>query len=202
MGTNSPKSRDYFITINQSAKCYDNALEIVKDLNVRQYAFIVHDKDIDENGSLKAVHKHIVVELKNAISFNSIRTKFEGAHVELINQKKSAYQYLLHQSPNSKDKYQYTLDNIISNDIELIRHIIEQENVETFIEQRFLEYIAQGVRTRYSFVKRFGLMAYKTYWKVYVEMLDELNHDEEMIKDFQSIIFGRLDNEKYNCNDD
>lgn len=203
MGTNSPKNRDYFITINESAKCYDSALDIIKDLNVSLYAFIVHDKDIDEDGNLKAIHKHIVLELKNAITFNSIRNKFEGAHIELINQKKSAYQYLLHQSPRSKEKYQYTLDSIITNDVEHLKYIIESENLEQFIESRFLEYISEGINTRYAFVKRFGLTAYKNYWRAYSEMLDELRHNTDTQDDYFALLgLERIENEKYNCNDD
>ena len=77
MPSNSPRSRDYFITINQGAKSYDEALEIVKSLNTKLYAAIYHDKDIlqemDENGAItekpKRKHLHIVMELKNPISF-------------------------------------------------------------------------------------------------------------------------------------
>ena len=90
MASNSPKFRDYFVTINEGAKSYEEALEIVKNLNVKLYAAIYHDKDIlrevDENGAItekpKRKHLHIVMELKNPISFNSIQKKFEGAHIE------------------------------------------------------------------------------------------------------------------------
>ena len=79
--SNSPKYRDFFITINESAECYNDIEEIIKDLNVNVYALIVHDKDIleqtdKETGELvqipKKVHKHLMLELKNPISFNSI----------------------------------------------------------------------------------------------------------------------------------
>ena len=149
MQSNSPRSRDYFITINQGAKSYDEALEIVKSLNTKLYAAIYHDKDIlqekDENGVItekpKKKHLHIVLELKNPTSFNSIQNKFEGAHIETPRYKKSAYQYLIHNSPRSKEKYQYSPDEIISNDLKAVKFYIESEDYEIFKENMWLRYI-------------------------------------------------------------
>ena len=195
MPSNSPRSRDYFITINQGAKSYDEALEIVKSLNTKLYAAIYHDKDIlqemDENGAItekpKRKHLHIVMELKNPISFNSIQKKFEGAHIETIKYKKSAYQYLIHNSPKSKEKYQYSPDEIISNDLTAVKFAIESEDYEIFKENMWLRYMAEGTRTAYQFTKRFGLNVYKQYWKPYSEMLENLNRDEEMQHDLEAL---------------
>lgn len=195
MASNSPKFRDYFVTINEGAKCYDEALEIVKNLNTKLYAAIYHDKDIlremDENGAInekpKRKHMHIVMELKNPISFNSIQKKFEGAHIETIKYKKSAYQYLIHNSQNSKEKYQYSPDEIISNDLTAVKFAIETEDYEVFKENMWLQYMAEGTRTAYRFTKRFGLNVYKQYWKPYSEMMENLNRDEEMQQDLKDL---------------
>ena len=196
MGANSPKYRDYFITINEGAKSYEKALEIVKELNYKLYALIVHDSDVlretQEDGTItekpKKTHKHIVVELRNPISFNSMQTKFEGAHIETIKYKKSAYQYLIHNTPNAKEKYQYPLENIISNDLQAVKFAIESETFEVFKENNWLRYMAEGTRTPYQFTKRFGLNVYKQYWKPYSEMLVNLTQDEEMQYDLQEIM--------------
>ena len=195
MPSNSPRSRDYFITINQGAKSYDEALEIVKSLNTKLYAAIYHDKDIlqekDENGVItekpKKKHLHIVLELKNPTSFNSIQNKFEGAHIETPRYKKSAYQYLIHNSPRSKEKYQYSPDEIISNDLKAVKFYIESEDYEIFKENMWLRYMAEGTRTSYQFTKRFGLNVYRQYWKPYSDMLKELNVDEEMQHDLEAL---------------
>lgn len=190
--SNSPKYRDYFITINQGAECYDEALEIIKELNYKLYALITHDKDtiIDEDGTLtqKQVHKHLIFELKNPVSFNKMQERFKGAHIIIPKYKKSAYQYLVHNSPKSKgEKYQYSLDEIITNDIKQIEYIIETEDSELFKQNQFLNYIAEGTRTAYQFVKRFGLDAYKQYWKPYQDMLINLESDEEMQNDLKAL---------------
>lgn len=198
---NSPKYREFFITINKDATCYERALEIAKELNYKLYALIVHDKDklINENGEvqqdkngndlIKPTHKHLMVELKNPISFNSMQNKFQGAHIDIPKYKKSAYQYLVHNSPNSKGvKYRYDTNEIISNDLNAVKYIIETETSELFQQNRFLTYIAEGTRTPYQFVKRFGLDAYRQYWKPYSEMLSQLDTDEEMQRDLKKII--------------
>lgn len=199
----SPKYRDYFITINEGAKSYDDALEILKDLNISLYAFIIHDKDkiltIDEQGALnetpKKTHKHIVIELKNPISFNSIQNKFEGAHIETVKYKKAAYQYLIHNRPNAKEKYQYPVEDIISNNLASVKEaIIAEEGLRVFRENEFLRYICEGIRTPYQFVKAFGLNVYKQYWKSYNDLLEISKDDIEMQKDMEEI-YKQLDNE-------
>lgn len=194
---NSPKYRDYFITINEGAECYETALDIVKELNYKVYALIVHDKDKvfnEKTGEYepKKVHKHIMMELKNPVSFAKMQERFKGSHIEIPKYKKSAYQYLVHNSPLSKgEKYQYDFSEIITNAPQELKIIIESETFELFKENMFLEYIADGTRTSYQFAKRFGLNAYKQYWKVYQEMLITLNEDKEMQRDLELIIQER-----------
>lgn len=196
---NSPKYRDFFITINQEAECYENVLDIVKELNIKLYAFIIHDKDemIDENGVKtgvkKPTHKHLMMELKNPVSFNAMQNRFKGAHIDIPKYKKSAYQYLVHNSPNSRGvKYQYDTEAIISNDLQAVKYIIETETSEVFKQNMFLVYIVQGVRTAYQFVKRFGLDAYKQYWRPYSEMLANLETDEEMRADYMKLMNDQM----------
>ena len=194
MASNSPKNRDYFITINEGAESFNDIKERIGTLNFKLYAYIMHDKDVLESmdgqtGELKQTpkrkHYHLMVELKNPISFKSIQDKFPGAHIETPRYKKSAYQYLLHNSPNSKEKYQYELTEIITNSLEQVKIIIESETYEQFFENQFLRYIAQGTKTSYQFAKRFGLNAYKQYWSPYSAMLNDLSTDREMQEDLE-----------------
>ena len=195
MASNSPKYRDFFITINKDAECYENALEIVKELNYNLFAYIVHDKDyeIQDDNTLKkkAIHKHIMMELRNPVSFKRMTERFKGAHIEIPKYKKSAYQYLVHNLPSAKDKYQYDFNEIITNAPQELKVVIESETFELFKENMFLEYIADGIRTSYQFAKRFGLNAYKQYWRAYQDMLDNLYQDQEMKNDLQMILEER-----------
>lgn len=188
----SPKFRDYFITINQGAESYDNALEITKELKTKLYALIVHDKDneVTDDGDLKPkkVHKHIVLELVNPISFSSMQNKYQGAHIEVVKYKKTAYQYLIHNRPNAKEKYQYDVKDIVSNNHAAVKEAITaEEGLRLFNEREFLRYIVEGIKTPYQFVKAFGLNVYKQYWKTYQEMLIFSQTDEDMQSDMDAI---------------
>lgn len=202
MASNSPKYRDYMITANLEAECYPDVLERVKELNFKLYGAIYHDKDVQletlPDGTIKETpkrkHFHCVVELRNPISFNSMQTRFPGAHIENVHYKKSAYQYLVHNSPNSKEKYQYPLEDIISNDPQAVKFAIESETFEIFKENNWLRYMGEGTRTAYQFTKRFGLNAYKQYWKAYSDMLENLPHDQEMQADLEEVM-RQLDEE-------
>lgn len=77
----SPKYRDYFITINKSAECYEEIEQIIQTCNYKLYGLITHDKDYKvENDNLipKETHKHLMIELKNPVSFDSMKNKFKG----------------------------------------------------------------------------------------------------------------------------
>lgn len=194
---NSPKYRDYFITINEGAKCYEDVELIIQDLNFVLYGLITHDKDmiIEDDGSLtpKQKHKHLMIELKNPVSFERMRTRFEGAHIEVPKYKKSAYQYLIHNLPSAKEKYQYDFTEIITNAPQELKNVIEAETFEMFKENMFLEYIADGTRTSYQFAKRFGLNAYKQYWKAYQDMVALIDTDEELMNDLKTILKERAE---------
>lgn len=191
MSTNSPKYRNYFITANQGAECYADLLERAKEENTTLYALIVHDKDVkiaeDGTAKPKETHKHLALELKNPVSFNAIQKRFEGAHIEVMKYKKSTYQYLLHNSPKSGDKYQYAFEEIMSSNPDEVKRIIESEEIEVFQENLFLRYIVQGTRTHYQFVKRFGLTAAKQYWKEYERLLHDMYEDTEMQEDMEAM---------------
>ena len=200
---NSPKYRDFFITINQDADCYQDVEEIVKNqCNYKLFGLITHDKDeiIDketgEHKGHKPTHKHLMIELANPISFQSMQKRFPGSHIDIPKYKKSAYQYLIHNSPRSKgEKYEYSLTEVITNNPGELKIVIESETFELFYENQFINYIADGTRTPYQFAKRFGLNAYRQYWKPYSDMLAQLETDPVMKHDLEKIVYGTSDDD-------
>lgn len=89
---------------------------------VRYSCFILHDKDVKEDGSLKEPHSHIVVETFNAYRVGSVRNWFknaldeEGEQVTTLGQpvidRKAVIDYLNHEK--RKDKAQYPRDAIVN----------------------------------------------------------------------------------------
>lgn len=182
-GANSPKYRDYFITANKGAECYEKLQDIILDLKVERYAWIIHDKDFEvlEDGTLKPkkTHKHLCLELTNPLSFNSIQKKFAGAHIEAMKLKQASYQYLIHNRPNAKEKYQYSLDEIITNDPNGLKALMEREIKEVFNPDRVFVYMARGIYTSIQFLTVFGYETWKKEWKAYNQLAIDARHDEE-----------------------
>lgn len=182
-GANSPKYRDYFITANQGAECYEKLQDIILSLKYERYAWIIHDKDFEvlEDGTLrpKKTHKHLCLELTNPLSFNSIQKKFAGAHIEAMKLKQASYQYLIHNRPNAKEKYQYSLDEIITNDPNGLKALMEREIKEVFNPDRVFFYMARGIYTSIQFLNVFGYETWKREWKDYDRLARDARADTE-----------------------
>lgn len=179
MSEKSDRSRLFFLTAHKNAPCFEHMEEILKDGKFELYALILHDKDIEEDGTITPPHWHAVLECPNARTFNAIRKQFEGAHIVIPDYKKSTYQYLLHNSPNSKEKYQYDFEKIISNSPESVKAIIESEEYEPFQVNRVNEYIVEGTTTAFRFNNRFGFDQYCKYWKNFYLYYKEVINDTE-----------------------
>lgn len=102
-------------------------LQRVGDM-IRGYAYCYHDKDVNEDGTLKEPHTHLVFWLYHARSINSIRFWFDrgfrddkGEKINTLIQPchdvKAAAEYLIHK--NDPDKYQYPPESVVYSDPEL-----------------------------------------------------------------------------------
>ena len=93
---------------------------------VRFYSYILHDKDTNEDGTLKEPHYHIIIITYNAKTVSALRRWFygwvdkEGKDINTLGQKcndiYNAYDYLYHK--HNPEKYQYNPDDIVSNNKE------------------------------------------------------------------------------------
>ena len=129
-----------------SKRAYSFALVIYEDdvnfykqyealINMKRAIWIKHDKDIYENdvtddegnivahaGDLKKLHYHFVLHLKNASTITALANKIgcETRQIEFIKKSLNSYlRYLIHF--NNDNKYQYSQDEVKSNDEDLMR---------------------------------------------------------------------------------
>lgn len=175
------RHRAFILTAFENAECYNDLEAIIESSNCTLFAVIKHDKDITPHGEPKTLHKHAVLEFKNARAFNSVRSKFEGAHIEICKYPASAYRYLVHDTPASEEegKHKYSIDEIYSNNLESVRAIIELVGYESFISSDIMLYIAQGTTTAFRFYQRFGFEAFAKHWKTYHTFLANCEVDPE-----------------------
>lgn len=79
-----------------------------------EFAYILHDMDVDDNGELKKPHIHWVGRFKSARSLQTVSDDIGvGSNmVEYCGDFKKAVQYLIH--ANDPDKYQYASESVVS----------------------------------------------------------------------------------------
>lgn len=90
---------------------------------IARYAYIVHDKDVDDNGNPKEPHVHVMIECRTSQKLDTIASWFNDKPERIQKgtggNSKYKYQnmiaYLIHDTDTSKDKYQYPVSDVVSN---------------------------------------------------------------------------------------
>ena len=179
------RQRAFNLVINKNAKCFNEVKQIIENLcNVALYGLILHDKDIAEDGQIKEPHYHLYLKFKNARTFQSIIKQFEGAHIESVINENQSIKYLIHNTSNAKvqGKYQYSIDELLTNDFNKIQEILKEEDYHTFIIEDVPKYIANGILHPYSFARYFGTNSTKANWGMYREIVTSyLNRDDDTL---------------------
>lgn len=117
------------------------ALEFIKE-NYSNYAYIMHDKDILEDGSSKKIHYHIVISFKNYRWRNAIANELNinPNYIEKIRNLENSLKYLIHY--NNSNKYQYDIDEVQGTlKHKLENYINSQDKTESEKVLELLEYI-------------------------------------------------------------
>lgn len=138
------RERLFNIVMNKSAESYNNIDDILSNLKNVNYAYIVHNKDITNEGEPKAEHKHLILEFTNARTFKSISNYFKGAHIEKILYLKSSIEYLTHK--NDKAKYQYNDEDIITNNKDWLNSFNKDTSYPLLTEQKIIDDIMEMYR--------------------------------------------------------
>lgn len=85
----------------------------------RHYVCILHDKDVNEDGSARSPHYHILCTFAQNKSFNSVASLVESSQNTFVQQLQDvggAFAYLTHQ--NNPEKFQYNADDLISDNLD------------------------------------------------------------------------------------
>lgn len=119
-------------------------------LNVNEYAYILHDRDFDENGEVKKPHYHLYIKLNgkkrcSTLYNDIIKCLGEGATqpflIQSCSNERSFQRYLVH--ADDLDKTQYQISEIKTNldlknmldleitDLDFIKMVMEK-NIKSF----------------------------------------------------------------------
>lgn len=86
------------------------------------WAYIKHDKDMDENGEVKKAHYHIILRFYNEVNKSTIATKFNIHHnlVQALGNLYGSIKYMLHIAEENKHKYDVSELKVHNLDLETI----------------------------------------------------------------------------------
>lgn len=138
------------------------------------YAYIIHDKDIDENGVLKTKHCHIVAvlfkrkRLKQCIGelCEICNINANAISIEKASNIDASIQYLIHKGHLSK--YQYDVKDIVSNiDYDDLNDILN-DNVQAFDFDTIKEICILSIDER-DYLRRVWKW-YGRYWRILDKM--------------------------------
>lgn len=148
--------------------------------NCKMYAYILHDKDILDNGSPKTPHIHLVALLNSSrCRLSTTMNNLSAAtgvnemaiSIEKANDFNGSIQYLIHK--NNSDKYQYNVLDIMSNlpKGELDVYLYTEGggvSIETLVA------IVKQNRSVIDIIRAIGLQNYRLYrnviWDIYTEI--------------------------------
>ncbi|EFN98262.1 hypothetical protein SMSK564_1424 [Streptococcus mitis SK564] len=137
---------------------------IVKLLEPLLWAGILHDKDVNEDGETVEPHIHLMMYFKHARSPHSIaweinerngkREDSQIERLEFFKHPNNGFSYLVHQTKDAQNKYQYPISEVISNfdfakKLENIRKQVErnQSKKEGELIREYLDMLYDGLLT-------------------------------------------------------
>lgn len=142
------KGRNFSLILYEDSTIYNFNEVISKAINMCNnngwsYYYILHNEDIKENGEKDKPHYHFIIIINSKESDTTINniSKFIGLptnYIEKQSKPKFMILYLAHQSPNSKEKYNYDWHNIETNNLKKLEEVFnsdeEQRNIYAIID--------------------------------------------------------------------
>lgn len=94
----------------------DTIRNFLRDTQASHFAFIYHDKDTLDNGTLKEPHFHVLVNWDSQIAVYSLRKFFidQQTFIQPVINRRSSFGYLTHSNCPEKTRYEDT--DVVTND--------------------------------------------------------------------------------------
>lgn len=115
---------------------------------VKDYAYIIHDKDVNDKGVLKEPHIHLMLRFSDSVPTTAILAKLSGIcraeHLQKCHSWSGAIGYLCH--TNAPDKYHYDDTAVHSNfDWQTLRDSVKKYDIKPIVDG-----IADGTIKQYN----------------------------------------------------
>lgn len=105
--------RSFMLVLYPDDETHVDVMNYVEEF-ILEYAYILHDKDVNEKGEIKKEHYHVVIKFNEGITISSLSKKL-NLDENYITPTKGSYvyglRYLVH--ADHKDKYQYEVSDVV-----------------------------------------------------------------------------------------
>lgn len=132
--------------------------EKLRHKDIKQWAYIEHDKDKNEDGTQKEPHKHLLVITKANKSIDAMRRIFESEEgntlFKPIDEIQHDYRYLTHK--DDETKYQYESENIKTSSLEYWAKVSKDEDTESRTNEDFINDLEDPTKTRRDLAIKWG----------------------------------------------
>ena len=156
------RSRVHLLLLYPDNEIHCQAVEKIKQSY--DYAIVLHNRDVNENGEVKREHWHVVLRFNHPVWSSAIckELQIEEKFIENVKRIDNAIQYLIHY--NDSDKAQYTVDEVQGNlRTKLVESINKIEKSEGEKVSELIEFI-ENQNERIT-IKRFSTYcALNGYW--------------------------------------
>lgn len=161
--------------------------------DVKHWAYILHDKDKNEDGTEKEPHRHILVTVKANKSIEAMRRIFESEEgntlFKPIEDIQHDYRYLTHK--DDPEKYQYNVDEVRHSTLDYWEKVSKDEETESRSNEDFINDLENPKMTRRMLAIKWGRDYMKNYraYEAFIRAMerDEWLHNEIALEKMQKI---------------
>lgn len=147
--------------------------------DVKQWAYILHDKDKNEDGADKEPHRHVLVIVKANKSIDAMRRMFESEEgntlFKPIDEIQHDYRYLTHKDDESK--YKYNSEDIKCSSTEYWAKVSRDEETESKTNEDFINDLEDPKMTRRNLAIKWGRDYMKNY-RAYEAFIRNMQREE------------------------
>lgn len=177
--------RNWFLTVHPSAACFDDIHRICSKQSNCTYAIIAHtedDLDFNEDGTINNDgHYHVVLIYDNARTFSAIQNHFKGANIKECISVVQSVRYLTH--IDHPEKHPYKFENIVSNNIDIIKDLYNNKTYPKLDEHIILTTIMEATREDKLITLPYFYIVYgNDQVKKYRQMIIDCLRDYESVK--------------------
>lgn len=173
------KSHNDYVTIDYDKLKYQ--LQELLHPSTEAY-FIMHDKDINEDGTLKDKHIHLAIQFKYNCgkTFSAMKSILPQSHIEQCINFTNAVLYLTHETQQAikEGKYKYDRSEVVNvYDSDIQKHY-NAYTKELFDWEKIEQYITiDHTLTLLDFGRRFGYNVIHNKWNVICVIINELHNE-------------------------